>query len=257
MKAKIPGPANSPWYLSETTRAIGEIVAAVMAAVMLVLKTKADQSASDAYLVMTIVGLALLAANGVGRVVAAVRKDRETADRRDPLHLLGPLRVLYAVVAKQKQVAPDDNGRHMFRVTLHRHLEATGEHEQVVPYVGGKQLDSKAVVGRAWPNHCGLVGLVVRKGEPKRVQLGPHVDTEAKYVAELVDLYGYTEEQARQLQPMRLDALAIPIKSDGHVVGIVYADSSERNFFDDDIVNLCIQLASAIAQHIESTYTGG
>jgi putative methionine-R-sulfoxide reductase with GAF domain len=56
---------------------------------------------------------------------------------------------------------------------------------------------------------------------------------------------------------MRLDALAIPIQSEGQVIGVVYADSSERDFFDQETVDLCIQISGAITQHILTTYIQG
>ncbi len=256
MTAKIPGPTKTTWLSSETTRARFEIAATLVAGASVVYKATVDK-ASSGILDFAVAALVLILINGLFRHAAARRKDREAQDRNDPQHLLAPLRVLYAIVANQKQLGGDEAGRLIFRVTLHRNLPNPGEHQQVVPYVGGRQIDPKKVVGRTWLNHCGLVGLAIRNRDLRRVALGPHVDTEDKYVKELIDLYGYTEDQARQLQPMRLDALAIPIKLDGQVLGVVYADSSQRNFFDDATVNLCVLVSAAITQHIETTYTGG
>jgi len=255
MRARIPGPTTTPFYASETVRAVAEIIVALLAGTSVVWKASTVGNEIGA-LALAIVAIPLIAINGVLRLIAARRKDRDASDRSDPKHLLAPLRVLYALVARKKHLGPDDANKQRFRVTLHRHLEdPINMHEQCVPYVGGKMIDAKKIVGRRWTNHCGIVGKVIRSGKVQRTPLGEHVDDGDKYVAELVDLYGYTEDQARQLQPMRLDSLAIPIVSDGQVIGVVYADSTDRNFFDHDTIELCIQISGAIAQHIEMTYT--
>jgi len=289
MTVQIPSPRKTPWYSSETTRAVFEILATTVAGVIVLLRALRDMSgktvaagasppgdtaaasatttstsgsaALDAVFLLALVAMVLIAINGAFRLIAARKRDRDTNHAGDPKHLLAPLRVLYALVAKRKGIGTDEASRRRFRVTLHRNDVAKGEHEQCVPYVGGKTLDpreAKAIVGRRWPNSLGLVGLAIRsKDQPKRVALSEKVCDVDSYVQELVDLYGYTEEQARQLQPVRLDALAIPLQSDGQVIGVVYADSSDRNFFDNETIDLCILICGAITQHILTTYTKG
>ena len=248
MKAKIPGPTKMPFYVAETPRTIVEVIAALLAGSSVVWKATTD---GLGILILAIVALGVLVMNSGLRLLGARAKDREAHERGNPMHLMAPLRVLYALVAQRKGLVADDKLR--FRVTIHRCLD--GMHEQCVPYVGGRDLAPRTVVGRTWRNQCGLVGKVIRSGKMQRTPVGKHVDSYDRYVDELVDLYGYTHDQARQLQPMRLDAVALPLLSEGQVIGVMYADSSDRDFFDATTLDLCIQTSSAFAQHIEMTYT--
>lgn len=81
-----------------------------------------------------------------------------------------------------------------------------------------------------------------------------HVTNEAEYYEELSDLFGYDLDEARKLQPMRLSSIAIPIASDSQVIGVIYCDSSERDFFDEETIDLCVQISTAVAHHIDQTY---
>lgn len=253
MTARIPTPTPTPWLHREQPRAWIELIGVLIAGASVVWKASSDP-AGIGILYLAILSLSIVVVLGIFRIKIAAKKDRESGDRLDPQHLLAPLRVLHALVAQKKGITNDPVGRKRFRVTLHATLDASNEHQQVVEYVGGEGRKTKDVVGRKWPNACGLVGMATRGKAMKHMELGAHVDTPEKYLAELVSLYGYTVEQARLLQPDRYDALAIPIQSEDQVIGVMYADSSDRNFFDDETVDLCILISSAITQHVEKIY---
>lgn len=259
MKVRLPSVGRTSWYARELPRAVGEIVASIApASVAVIAAIDAHRAGDRAKLVAAIgaaVSLAFVVWNGIARLLAARQKDRDAADLSHPMHLLAPLRVLYALVAQKKRIADDDAGRLRFRVTLHSHDDAHGMHEQIVPYVGGRKLPDDAVVGRRWSTRCGIVGQVIRSRTARHVPTSEHVRDEQSYRRDLVELYGYTEDEAYKLQPMRLDVVAIPIAGlDGQIVAVLYADSSERGFLEGDIAELCVTVSVALTEHIHKTY---
>lgn len=259
VKVRLPSAKQRSWHTLETTRSISETAASIIAgsvAIVAAVDAYKENNAAKLFVAMgAVLAMGFSCWNGLLRYLAARKKDQEGADLSHPMHLLAPLRVLYALVAQRKQLTDDEAGRNRFRVTLHAHDDAAGMHEQIVPYVGGKRLPDNAVVGRRWPIRCGIVGQVIRSRTTKLAPISEKVSNEQRYRAEMIEIYGYTDEEALALQPMRMEVLAIPIiGDDGQVIAVVYADSAERNFFDQDTLDLCVTITTAIASHIQRTY---
>lgn len=189
---------------------------------------------------------------------AAHTKDVEETRGVSPANkLMGPLVMLEELVRQLKGFPEGDK---LFRATLHR--VEKDDHEQCLPYVGFKGGDVSKV-GRTWSNHCGLVGQIARGHEygldaDDVIEIDMHADVkdQESYVKALVKLYGYKREVALQHEPMRVSALAVPIKGDSKtVIGVLYCDSSERGFFAEDTTKtLCITAGIAIAKVVKENY---
>jgi hypothetical protein len=80
------------------------------------------------------------------------------------------------------------------------------------------------------------------------------VKTADEYWEVLRDTFGYTNAEARKHAPMRMSAVAIPITDRSEVspvvIGVIYCDSSDREFFDEEIVELCVLTGITITDHI-------
>ena len=99
--------------------------------------------------------------------------------------------------------------------------------EQSIEYVGcagGK-------VGRRFPISVGIIGKAARTRE---MQTGERrASTEDDYMKELVEDWGFTFEMARKIVKGRQSFIAVPIMDEaGTPVGVVYADSTEKEAFN-------------------------
>ena len=206
----------------------------------------------------TVVACAWLVLVAIFSVAIAHREDAETKKRKDPLLLQGPLELLLATVKRKKQLVTEADLQ-KFRATIHRVVG--DEHEQVVPYVGWSADDPGRQSGRKSNNATGLVGLVIRtqtavgqNAAPTAVhaQVNPGVVDADGFWRELSRTYGYTIEEARSRAPMRLSSLAITIIGRQGLVGVVYCDSSDRDFFDAELSNVAIDTSIATAKLIRS-----
>ncbi len=195
------------------------------------------------------------------KFVVATSKDREHEELQSPKPLLGPLHVLHEQIRLRKNLQDSADDRRKFRATLYR---IDGEyHEQCVSYVGYSSHDPKRVPGpkRRWPNACGLVGKAIRLEEigPLHAVVGQTIDTADQFVQHLMDSYGYTREQAESCEKMRMSSLVIPIVDasgpTGKPIGVMYCDSSERNFFDKDTQELALASAMGMAKLINVLYS--
>jgi hypothetical protein len=210
---------------------------------------------------VAVVGLAYAAIVAGHSFYVAFREDSDADDRADPYHLRAPLLLLDEVVRRRRQLGTSGDDLRKFRATLHKPVK--GQHIQCVPYVGYREPGvPDGGAGRKWSNHCGLVGKVIRRdgdnrGEPL-ISTMPESIQESQYYEILRDTWSYTTQDARTHAPMRLASIAVPItdgkERDGlRVIGVVYCDSSERElreFFDEEIVELCVLTAKAIADHV-------
>lgn len=204
---------------------------------------------------LPLIGLGWAVALSFYNLYLAHHKDKEVQDVRRPAHLLGPLVFLDEAITRSKKIGAGDEKR--FRATIHRIDKE--EHEQCVPYVGFGAGDPKDV-GRKWSNHCGLVGQVVRAGsaagEVLHVQMKESIKDPDSYIGAMIEIFGYTKKQAKERASMRLSAIAVPI-NDGNpenVIAVLYCDSSERNFFDEETKILCVMAGMAIAKYVRTVY---
>ena len=204
------------------------------------------------------VGLAWAIISACHGFYVAIQDDSEIDDRADPSHLRAPLLLLDRAIRKKRNLGSAGDDLKRFRATLYKPVK--GMHIQCVPYVGWRRSGvENGGMGRSWPNNCGLVGKAIRRDgerEPLRSRMPESVQNEDQYYEALRDTWGYTTKDARAHAPMRLASLAVPI-TDGNeqgglkVIGVVYCDSSDRDFFDEETVELCVLTAEAIADHVK------
>jgi GAF domain-containing protein len=277
--AQIPGPGKRPWWLSKKAHVCMAAVGPAVATIVICLKADAAYASSaasieHARLAQQIDKLATMAASAVesshawtfwpaaGALVwllfstafllySAHRDDRKTVREQSPLMLQGPLVMLLEAITRRHNLSSSETDAELFRATIYRNID--GEHEQVVPYVGWSSGDVKRQPGRRWNNSKGLVGKAIRLGGKAatpavvRADVDAEVTTKEQFVQALVRNYGFTEEEASHLAPMRVSSLVITI-TDGHqVIGAIYCDSSKRDFFDEDITVLAVSASKAIA----------
>lgn len=104
-----------------------------------------------------------------------------------------------------------------------------------------------------------LATIVIRQGgaartKPQICKMPETITTAEQYWESLRDSWGYTMEQARNHIPMRMSSVAIPvvdsIGQDARVLGVLYCDSSDREFFDAEIVELCGLAALALSAQL-------
>jgi hypothetical protein len=189
----------------------------------------------------------------------AFREDSETADRSDPYHLRAPLVLLDHAIRRRRKLGTSGDDLKKFRATLHKPMK--GRHIQCVPYAGWQQPGvPDGGVGRRWSNRSGLVGQIIRRDsgalrEPLISKMPETVKNESDFYDVLNKTWSYDGPEARAHAPMRLSSMAVPI-TDGdertglRVIGVVYCDSTERDFFDEEIQELCVLTAHAIAEHL-------
>ena len=246
--AKIPGIRKRRFYerkwVVESLAVVPPIVAGAVAAYFNI--TDPTKRILGWLLVGAVIWLAIAS---IVKVLNAYSKDKEEKQKQEYEGLLGAIHVLYAAVSQHLNSDKD------LRVTIHRVVppaeknQAAEELEQLLPYVGG----SGGKPGRRFSIRSGIIGKAVR--EKEAFAFSRQSDDDKDFIQELVRDWAYTEEDARKVSHDRKVWMAIPIfgaKSD--VVGVVYLDSNELNFFTEHIQQQAIQACSGIANYIDETY---
>lgn len=235
--------------LVEAIAVVPPLVAATVAA-----KTTWDDPAKHAFGRWLTIGGAWLLVASVMKVVHAIKQDRKETRAKDHTGLTGALRVLHAAVLAHCGVSENKDG--VLRATLHRVVpsavkEADPEFlEQLVPYVG---VSSSRGVGRRFSVRSGIIGRAVRSGRP--TSAARENSDRALYMKELVELWGYTEPDAQQINSDRMSWMAIPLRGRGNeVVGVVYLDSDQSGFFTPDVQELIVVSCEAVATYIDEAY---
>ncbi|RUP24449.1 MAG: hypothetical protein EKK45_24725 [Curvibacter sp.] len=195
----------------------------------------------------------LLGTSGLKIKHAAIADAKDSAARSHD-GLVASLHVVHSIVAAAGGI--DDAGQQSdkLRVTFHRVVPPlhTCDHiEQIVPYVGG----NRDGAGRKFPVRSGITGRAVREGAAFIMdrKSGSFED----YKKELISEWGYTDSDVKGITSDRYAAMAVPIKSrDGHnVLGVVYLDSSEKNFFaSPGIRDVVIKSCAGIAKYTGERY---
>jgi hypothetical protein len=77
------------------------------------------------------------------------------------------------------------------------------------------------------------------------------------YVSELVGDWGYPPELAARLNPAIFAWMAVPFNDPvrQQVQGILYVDSTDRDFFTDARQDLVLQASAGIARFVVRRYT--
>lgn len=214
---------------------------------------KLSRSKKTVQALLLVFGILWLAGSSILKVLHAFQQDQEQKQKQDYDGLLGALHVLYGCISRNLSFGEQDYGR--LRVTVHRVVpdtkpdKAPEQLEQLLPYVGGKGKEA----GRKFSIRSGIIGKAVR--EKAAFAFSRQNDDHEAFIRELVSDWSYTEEDARSLTADRKSWMAVPIfGKDDSVVGVVYLDSNEKNFFNKDVQTLVINACSGIASYITERY---
>ena len=254
--ARIPGVAAPLWYKRQWIGEIFSIVAPIIATSVTIYIYLSDKTKPPELAWALGVSVGSLLLTGLAKTVRAYSLDKKQAQEHSPGDLRGAVHVLYALLCKVGSIT--EPGSKKVRITIHKVVEKAHSVEdpewleQVIPYVGGEG----GRPGRRFPIRSGIIGLAVRD-QALYVGLRENNDYLA-FVKELVQKWGYTEQDARRLSNDRFSWMAIPIfgKQDSKsvVIGVVFLDSDDRDFFTGEVKQLIITACAGIAAYIDERY---
>lgn len=170
--------------------------------------------------------------------------------KRESLHELeGCLMIIHAILAEDDSVdSPKEAG---LRLTVHVAI-SDRELQQVLDYVGDER--GGCTAGRVFPMQCGIAGYVHRMGSPFAARRSEE-DYEG-YVRELMEDWGYTEDDARKLNPATKAWMAVPLVAPpkSKILGILYIDSTDRDYFTATRKGLLMTAASGVERFANRRY---
>ena len=103
------------------------------------------------------------------------------------------------------------------------------ELHQITPYISDREPEFGEKVRGSIRTSIGVVGFAYRKNERAFVQLDDPAQSLVDY---LINFHAFDEEEAKGVRADRRSWAAVPIgDSEGPPVGIIFADSSDPNFF--------------------------
>lgn len=168
------------------------------------------------------------------KIIHAKRQDERDDDLRSHDGLVASLTVVHELVSRAAGLSQEEKLK-CLRATFHRVVPPVGESdeiEQIVNYVGG----AEDGVGRTFPIRSGITGQAIR--ENAVFVMDRQSDGYEDYKKELIKHWHYTEKDVRAITSDRFSAIAVPIQSRNgqQVIGVVYLDSSKKNFFSSEAV---------------------
>jgi hypothetical protein len=202
------------------------------------------QSSVGVFLIILACVVFILAA--LKLIAAWHKKEREGS----PHHLESSLYILHAMLTNDTLLNQDPH----LRITLHLPTADGSKLEQSLDYVGDKRGGSTA--RRRFSVNVGIIGLAFRCKEAT-VAVRKGSDTE-QYVRELVEDWGYTEDDARKRDMSAMTWMAIPLCSspdNSKVVAIVFLDATDPEFFTEVRQNIALCACVGLAQYVQQAYS--
>lgn len=255
---EIPSAVTSrPWYRRKSTRAWTAGATALISAAIAIAQAV---SVGIGVLFWAIVVVLLVAFfELVVTLLSARDEDAAEVQHHSPDGLRGCLHVLYMVLKLQYEQDPSNQTSEIafddLRVTIHKVVhendEADSYLEQVTEYVGG----GGGEVGRRLPIQTGLIGKVARSSKPLRAY--NQAANSPAWRQELVEDWGFTEEQATQVRDDRRTYVGVPIKERKRntTIGVVFVDSKFADFNSLERERLIIEASAGISEYIEERYS--
>jgi hypothetical protein len=199
--------------------------------------------------------LLLTALQGSWVVLQAMTEDGEQDEKLSPQAIRGCLMVLDRVIRAYTNIPDSDTSS--LRLTVHRAVQNTADREiheleQVVDYVGG----DGSGTGRRFKISCGIIGRCAR--EKKIIAASRLSEDPSEFISELIQKWGFTEKEAKALDPTRRSWMAIPI-TDSHsrLEGVIYLDSAKKDFFSNpQTYEMCVSGCVGTAAFINWHYGG-
>lgn len=234
------------WF-SETVAAAPPFVAAAIAA----FKTAADGMGWIFWL--AIASCVWLVGAGMLKVFLGKKQDAAEDEARSHDGLLAALHVLHATVAQAGKLTPEEKNR-CLRVTFHRvvpPLDNSDKIEQIVPYVGGNHDGA----GRTFYIRTGITGKAIR--ENSTLIMDRQSESFEDYKKQLISDWGYTQRDAEKFTSDRFSLMAVPVTDrDGQeVLGVVYLDCCNRNFFASEAVKIAVlSCCAGVARYTGERY---
>lgn len=196
---------------------------------------------------------AWLVVGGLLKISQARVQDEAAAEQTGHDGLTAALTVLHAATGHVCGIPPEELDRRL-RVTCHRVVPPVDRPEfieQLVDYVGG----TGGGANRRFSVRSGLTGKCVRE---KIAFIAALEADEGARRRELREEWGYTDHDLRTLSMDRLSSMAVPILSADrqHVVGVVYLDSDQRDFFAaEDVQSSIIKTCGGIIAYVNERYS--
>ena len=240
----LPGPQGPPWYARElwsTVSGLGTVLAAGAA----VVKAWTTQ---ELLLKLTIAAAVLAAVQFAFKSAQAHYKDSERTKAKSPADLSACLHVLHSIITRK--VPGQTGSTNILRMTIHRAIERE-RLEQCVGYVGGKGGDP----GRRFSDKSGISGRAFRLGA---VVTARRRNTDHdQFLHEMVEDWGFSAEEAKALSGDRMAWMAVPIKDEANdaVIGVVFFDSSNPDYFSQPVQELAIAGCVGLSKYISQHYT--
>lgn len=249
----IPSRKGDRWFEKKAVIEALATVPPILAAAIGALTSLSDRQ-KRAFGWWLLAGAVWLVGASVAKVLHARAQDRERKRADDYEGLRAALHVLFAAVCKAGGVTDQDHGNGRFRLTLHRVVPARKngtpeELEQLLPYMGGQG----SAPGRRFSIRSGIIGKVARR-KSALVAVRGNADHEG-FVNELMDHWGYPEDDARKLSPDRHAWMAVPIlDSKATIAAVVYLDSREPDFFTPEVSDAVLTCCEGITVYTQETY---
>lgn len=256
--AKIPGLNPVKWYDKEWPVEGFASVPPIIVAAVGGLSFYFDSTKPKVISFALFGAVAWLALATVLKVRRAEAKDQERKRLTSPDGLLGCVMALYQVLRSHKGTAEGDDPAKL-RLTIHRVVPAKTtssgleilELEQVLPYVGAEGGEA----GRRFSKRSGIIGFVLRDKHPYAAER--QNDGHEAFVDELIKSWSYTQAEAKALTADRQAWMAVPVfdrDKNEEVGGIVFLDSCDKNYFDDNTILLITHACAGITDYIDKRY---
>lgn len=237
-------PPRTPWQIFCSGTLPAEIVHAICGVALVIAGGLTRNDAPGWFVVMVVVvGFAQLGASIV-KVLATVKAE----NNEDQIHSLeGCLHTLHAFLMETVHDDTDPG----IRITIHVPTKKGDELIQVLDYIGNQRATKTA--GRRFKVQSGIIGLAYREGKvlcASRVKA-----SHEEFVRELVTTWGYSESDARKINPATMSWLAVPLCPAGKTKAdaVVYVDSLLPGFLEQSERQALVATAcDGIARFVDS-----
>lgn len=231
--AQIPTPKSERWYCR--TAVLEAIPALAGLGLTLLLAARVFRQQEDWYEAASIGLLALaVAASGIVIAVRRFGDEQRAIALAEPPELKAHVRAIYSQISAHTPIELSDG---YLRLTLHKVVWSKSGRSpqhliQVLRYVGGRG----AAHRRTFDSRSGIIGLTARTRDPHYASRGTSSD--AEYRDSLVEQWGFTWDEAGERLNNRRAWMALPLLDERaeRVIGVLYADSEDATFFDDERV---------------------